>query len=117
MNGFFKSPERYKPPSRSLIYIFLRKATLGTQVMFCSALKITQDHPMSFLDPKRISPEKYARKWRKWMKRWSTMSFTQFLSSDIGSDSESKSTFRPWPKIAIDCITDINYIANPEVMI
>jgi hypothetical protein len=45
------------------------------------------------------------------------MSFTQFLSSHVGgSKSRSESEFRPWPKIAIDCITDIDYIANPEVI-
>ena len=70
-----------------------------------------------FLGDKCISPEKYAREWRKWMKRWSKMSFTQFLSSDIGPDSKSTSIFRPWPKKAIDCISDIDYISNPEVMI
>jgi hypothetical protein len=48
------------------------------------------------------------------------MSFTQFLSSHAGSRSKAEPKepeFRPWPKIAIDCIRDINYIANPEVII
>lgn len=47
------------------------------------------------------------------------MSFTEFLSSDLGCKEcpKIKPEFRPWPKIAIDCIRDVNYIANPEVTI
>jgi hypothetical protein len=45
------------------------------------------------------------------------MSFTQFLSSHAGSRSKAESLFRPWPKIAIDCIRNINYVTIPEVTI
>jgi hypothetical protein len=47
------------------------------------------------------------------------MSFTEFLSSDVGCSphKHSKASFRPWPKTAIDGITDLNYLGFPEVMI
>ncbi|XP_028405669.1 L-amino-acid oxidase-like [Dendronephthya gigantea] len=63
--------------------------------------------------------EKYARAWRKWLERWSKMSFTEFLSSDLPCEESDKTKpdFRPWPKIAIDCITDVNYIANPALSV
>lgn len=66
-----------------------------------------------------IDPDKYAKEWRKWLKRWSKMSFTEFLSSDVGCSphKHSKASFRPWPKTAIDGITDLNYLGFPEVSV
>ena len=61
--------------------------------------------------------EEYTSKWREWMSRWSKMSFLEFLSSDTGCSEDSRSVLRPWPKIAIDCIIDIDYIANPGVSV
>ncbi|XP_028405470.1 uncharacterized protein LOC114528090 [Dendronephthya gigantea] len=69
---------------------------------------------------KEEGPEEYARAWRKWLERWSKMSFTEFLSSDLACEEESHKTkpdFRPWPKRAIDCIRDVNYIASPELSV
>ncbi|XP_046851926.1 putative L-amino-acid oxidase YobN isoform X2 [Xenia sp. Carnegie-2017] len=64
------------------------------------------------------NPEKYAREWRKWLERWSKMSFTEFFLSKESCDSKKcPPKFRPWPKIAIDCLTDVNYIPNSELSV
>lgn len=63
------------------------------------------------------NPEKYAREWRKWLERWSKMSFTEFFLSKESCDSKKcPPKFRPWPKIAIDGLTDVDYIPNSEVI-
>lgn len=56
--------------------------------------------------------EKYTEKWRKWMERWSKLSFLEFLNSDMGCSEDARSVLRPWPKVAIDGLCDIDYIPN-----
>lgn len=61
--------------------------------------------------PKHVDDvEKYTEKWRKWMARWSKMSWLEFLSSDTGCTEDARAVFRPWPKVAIDGLSDINYM-------
>ena len=76
----------------------------------------TRAKTCEFLADGKESPEQYTKDWQKWMERWSNESFIEFLSSSA-SVSESKPEFRPWPKMAIDCITNINYLAYPEVSV
>ena len=61
--------------------------------------------------------DRYSQEWRDWMTRWSKMSFIDFLSSDAACSESCGTRFRPWPKIAIDCITDVNYIAHPGLSV